>query len=192
MEETPANDNAPADEVPVEEAPDPKAEEAKEEADDTEIVHVNGEVIDDQVAKTNPGSNDQADQDRERVRNAFHLFDIDGNGVISADELGTLLKTLGQNPSKAQIEELLAVNVPTSLYNSYPRLRTFSILMFAMGRQTLLRCKILHCTIYSRVPNKHHEALVNFKLIFEREHIYRETVIVVLLFLLFEIFILKN
>ena len=100
MEETPANDNASADEVPVEEAPDPKAEEAKEEADDTEIVHVNGEVIDDQVAKTNPGSNDQADQDRERVRNAFHLFDIDGNGVISADELGTLLKTLGQNPSR--------------------------------------------------------------------------------------------
>ena len=49
-------------------------------------------------------------QDRETVRNAFHIFDTDGDGKISVDELGTLLRALGQNPTEEQVEELLAVN----------------------------------------------------------------------------------
>ena len=48
--------------------------------------------------------------DRETVRNAFHLFDTVGNGKISVDELGNLLRALGQNPTEEQVEELLGVN----------------------------------------------------------------------------------
>eukprot|EP00093_Oithona_nana_P004586 04586.XXX_2860_8014_1 [CDS] Oithona nana genome sequencing. len=50
-----------------------------------------------------------SEEDKETIRNAFYLFDRDGNGTISADELGTLLRTLGQEPSEAEVEEILSV-----------------------------------------------------------------------------------
>ena len=40
-------------------------------------------------------------------REAFSLFDKDGDGTISAKELGTVLKSLGQNPSEEELEELI-------------------------------------------------------------------------------------
>ena len=50
-----------------------------------------------------------SDADRETFRNAFSLFDVNGDGVISKGELGTLLRALGQNPTQDQVEELLEV-----------------------------------------------------------------------------------
>jgi Ca2+-binding EF-hand superfamily protein len=50
---------------------------------------------------------------------AFKLFDLDGNGVICAKELGTLLRALGQNPTDVELDELMQVTVadilPTGL-----------------------------------------------------------------------------
>ena len=35
------------------------------------------------------------------------MFDKDGNGTISANELGAVLRGLGQNPTKAELDELI-------------------------------------------------------------------------------------
>ena len=56
------------------------------------------------------GEEEFTEADRETVRKAFHLFDTVGNGKISVDELGNLLRALGQNPTEEQVEELLGVN----------------------------------------------------------------------------------
>jgi len=44
-------------------------------------------------------------------RNAFSMFDLDGNGVICATELGTLLRALGQNPTDEEMAELMIVSL---------------------------------------------------------------------------------
>ena len=43
-------------------------------------------------------------------RSAFGMFDLDGNGVMCAKELGTLLRALGQNPTNDELEELMIVS----------------------------------------------------------------------------------
>ncbi|XP_011413059.3 calmodulin-like [Crassostrea angulata] len=43
----------------------------------------------------------------EEYREAFRLFDKDGNGSITTDELITILKNLGQNPTDAEISEIV-------------------------------------------------------------------------------------
>lgn len=42
------------------------------------------------------------------MREAFVLFDKDKNGTICSKELGTLLRTLGYNPTEAQVNEMMA------------------------------------------------------------------------------------
>eukprot|EP00483_Globobulimina_turgida_P005108 UN05118 len=43
-----------------------------------------------------------------QLKIAFNLFDKDQNGVIDLDELQTVLKTLGQNIGKQEIEDMIA------------------------------------------------------------------------------------
>ena len=52
-----------------------------------------------------------SDEDKDMMRTAFTLFDLDGNGVICAKELGTLLRALGQNPTDEELDELMVVRV---------------------------------------------------------------------------------
>ncbi|KAL7750960.1 myosin II light chain [Sorochytrium milnesiophthora] len=40
-------------------------------------------------------------------KEAFSLFDKKGNGTIEPDSLGDLLRALGQNPTQAQVKELI-------------------------------------------------------------------------------------
>lgn len=42
------------------------------------------------------------------LKEAFQLFDRDGDGTISTDELGIVLRSIGQNPTDAQIEAMIA------------------------------------------------------------------------------------
>ena len=41
------------------------------------------------------------------LKEAFKLFDKDGDGFISNTELGTVMRTLGQNPTDAEIKDII-------------------------------------------------------------------------------------
>ncbi|KAJ8309338.1 hypothetical protein KUTeg_014212 [Tegillarca granosa] len=43
----------------------------------------------------------------DEFREAFNLFDEDGGGSITAKELGTVMKSLGQNPTEQEIEDMI-------------------------------------------------------------------------------------
>lgn len=41
------------------------------------------------------------------IRECFDMFDIDQDGRISADEIATMTRALGQNPTDAEIIEMI-------------------------------------------------------------------------------------
>src|SRR5688500_17952919 len=43
----------------------------------------------------------------EELKRVFKLFDKDGNGTISFDEVTSLLKSLGKNPTEEEIKKLI-------------------------------------------------------------------------------------
>ena len=42
-------------------------------------------------------------------RRAFDMFDLDGSGKISAAEFGTVMRSLGQNPTDEEVDNMLKV-----------------------------------------------------------------------------------
>uniref|UniRef100_A0A8I6Y668 EF-hand domain-containing protein n=1 Tax=Hordeum vulgare subsp. vulgare TaxID=112509 RepID=A0A8I6Y668_HORVV len=44
----------------------------------------------------------------DEFRAAFSLFDKDGDGTITAKELGTVMRSLGQRPSEEELREMIA------------------------------------------------------------------------------------
>ena len=53
----------------------------------------------------------QADQMTEEqiaeFKEAFSLFDKDGDGTITTKELGTVMRSLGQNPTEAELQDMI-------------------------------------------------------------------------------------
>ncbi|XP_060072888.1 calcium-binding protein LPS1-alpha-like [Ylistrum balloti] len=49
----------------------------------------------------------QADQMTEQHIEAFSLFDKDGDGFVSSKELGTVMRSLGQNPTEAELQDMI-------------------------------------------------------------------------------------
>ena len=53
----------------------------------------------------------QADQLTEEqiaeFKEAFSLFDKDGDGTITTKELGTVMRALGQNPTEAELQDMI-------------------------------------------------------------------------------------
>ncbi|KAL4237342.1 hypothetical protein ACF0H5_002060 [Mactra antiquata] len=45
--------------------------------------------------------------DYEEYKEAFSLFDKDGDGTITTKELGTVMRSLGQNPTEAELEDMI-------------------------------------------------------------------------------------
>lgn len=54
------------------------------------------------------------------MREAFMLFDTDGDGRISPSELGILMRSLGGNPTQAQLKAIAAEEGLTSPFD-FPR-----------------------------------------------------------------------
>ncbi|CAL4960826.1 unnamed protein product [Urochloa decumbens] len=51
---------------------------------------------------------DQLDEDQiAEFKEAFSLFDKDGNGCITTKELGTVMRSLGQNPTEAELQDMI-------------------------------------------------------------------------------------
>ena len=42
-----------------------------------------------------------------RFKEAFSLFDKDGDGTITTKELGTVMRSLGQNPTEAELQDMI-------------------------------------------------------------------------------------
>ncbi|XP_071796283.1 neo-calmodulin-like [Asterias amurensis] len=43
----------------------------------------------------------------EELKNAFDVFDKDGNGFITSKELGSVMRSLGQNPTDAELHTMI-------------------------------------------------------------------------------------
>ena len=48
-----------------------------------------------------------AGSSEQHLKEAFKLFDTDNDGKISATELGTVMRSLGYNPTPAEVRELI-------------------------------------------------------------------------------------
>lgn len=44
----------------------------------------------------------------DEFREAFSLFDFDGDGLVSISRLGTMMRSLGQNPTEAELQDMIA------------------------------------------------------------------------------------
>lgn len=51
---------------------------------------------------------DLTEQQLAEVKNAFSLFDKDGDGSITKKELGVALRSIGQNPSESDLNEMIS------------------------------------------------------------------------------------
>jgi calmodulin len=45
--------------------------------------------------------------DEQEAKELFSLFDRDGNGKIDARELGTLIRSLGENPTETEVQAMI-------------------------------------------------------------------------------------
>jgi len=48
-----------------------------------------------------------AEEQIAEFKEAFSLFDKDGDGTITTKELGTVMRSLGQNPTEAELQDMI-------------------------------------------------------------------------------------
>lgn len=57
------------------------------------------------MSKNSPS--ELSEDQRDELKEAFGIYDINKDGVITTRELGTVLRQLGQNPTEAEILEMI-------------------------------------------------------------------------------------
>ena len=55
----------------------------------------------------------------EQYREAFSLFDKNGDGTVSTNELGTIMRSLGQTPTEAELRDIIANVDKNGKMNAY-------------------------------------------------------------------------
>lgn len=101
-------------------------------------------------------SRDIDDEDHERaLREAFKMFDRDGNGYIDAEELRLCMMNLGEKLTQDEVEEMIRevdvdfdgrMNYEGTLPSITPPIYTD-----LLGNTVLITCVLLNCDgIYSR------------------------------------------
>lgn len=68
-------------------------------------------------------------------KEAFSLFDKDGDGTITTKELGTVMRSLGQNPTEAELQDMIN-EVDADGMLILPQLIDFVKMVFAWFLQT--------------------------------------------------------
>merc|ERR1711898_75185 len=53
------------------------------------------------------GHGELTDEQIAEFKEAFSLFDKDGDGTITPKELGTVMRSLGQNPTEAELQDMI-------------------------------------------------------------------------------------
>merc|ERR1712110_425104 len=54
-----------------------------------------------------PMSDQLTEEQIQEFKEAFALFDKDGDGTITTKELGTVMRSLGQNPTEAELQDMI-------------------------------------------------------------------------------------
>ena len=76
-------------------------------------------------------------------KEAFSLFDKDGDGTITTKELGTVMRSLGQNPTEAELQDMI------NEVDADGRCQNYSdVIMSTMASQTT-SVSIVHSTVCS-------------------------------------------
>lgn len=77
-------------------------------------------------------------------KEAFSLFDKDGDGTITTKELGTVMRSLGQNPTEAELQDMInEVDADGSSSGSLTLVRTD-------WTWTLIHCRLVCVTCRKR------------------------------------------
>ena len=73
------------------------------------------------------GSSSHKDKDKQveeyteeqiaEFKEAFSLFDRDGDGTIDADELGTVMRSMGHQPTEEEVEDMIREVRPCYCYS---------------------------------------------------------------------------
>lgn len=59
------------------------------------------------TVQTKKPKNDLTEEQRQEIKEAFDLFDSEGNGVIDAKELKVAMRALGFEPKKEEVKKIL-------------------------------------------------------------------------------------
>ncbi|KAF3842405.1 hypothetical protein F7725_024356 [Dissostichus mawsoni] len=74
---------------------------------ETDLAYTADRVKDRALLK-NPVPADQLTEEQiAEFKEAFSLFDKDGDGTITTKELGTVMRSLGQNPTEAELQDMI-------------------------------------------------------------------------------------